>query len=190
MSPKHLLGQDSFSKLLAGPRSLRDRLLHAWAHFVVNVRKEDNLPDARVNGNIFFWQEHAVYTTLFGPTVGVKVIDFLEDQPHHPHAQAILAEIHRMREQSWPTHGPVSDEPQAQAPSPTSPQLRCEYAATDVTSVELGQLDCFDKTFDTPAAARAAFVDDGDDVLVHRFVSDWQVVDAPENPAIPQRADE
>jgi len=44
-------------------------------------------------------------------TIGVKVLDFLESEPEHPHAIEILAEMERMSEKSWPsgTEGVLSE---------------------------------------------------------------------------------
>ena len=77
----------------------------SWAglasYVSVTLRKDKNLPDGQVNGNFTFWEEDGEYITLFGPTVGLKVLDFLEAEPDHPHARAILAEMKRMEQKSW-----------------------------------------------------------------------------------------
>ena len=103
-NPKEMLGLDSVSKGLGFTpwgRGARDFFMSMAAHIVVNLRKPKHLPDGQVNGNFTFWEEDGEYITLFGPTVGVKVLDFLEAEPDHPHAQAILAEMKRMEQKSW-----------------------------------------------------------------------------------------
>lgn len=53
---------------------------------------------------------------------------------------------------------------------------KVEYAATDVTSVELGQWPDESQVRDTREAAEADFVGDGDDVLLTRQTSGWSVM--------------
>lgn len=94
---KHLTGRDRLSLQIGlKPKNFMDGLLSAWAWIVVCLRKEKNLPDGRLNGNIVFWEEDGEYGALFGPTVGVKVLDFIEAEPENPHAVEILAEMKRM----------------------------------------------------------------------------------------------
>lgn len=66
---------------------------HPWIHIKVFLPKDTNLPDGQVNGNLTFWFEKGQYITLFGPSVGVKVLDFLDAEPDNPHARAILDEM-------------------------------------------------------------------------------------------------
>lgn len=103
LDPKHLLGRDSFSiglnNRLEGQsrwENLQWRVLAARAWFLVSVRKHKNLPDGTVNGNLIFWEEDGEYIECVGPTVGEKIADFLEQEPNHPHAIAIAAEINRI----------------------------------------------------------------------------------------------
>ncbi len=77
-------------------------LLSRYARFVVYIRKDDNLPDGLVNGSIItHWEEDGEYIVMMGPTVGVKVLDFLEAEPDNVHAQAILAKMRRVKQMSW-----------------------------------------------------------------------------------------
>lgn len=93
----HLTGRDSLSRQFGLKREgLRMRLISAYSWIVVSLRKNKHLPDGRLNGNIIFWEEDGEYGALFGPTVGVKVLDFIEAEPENPHAVAIIAEMKRM----------------------------------------------------------------------------------------------
>lgn len=74
--------------------SLRSRLLFALAWVRVSIRKDDNLPDGQINGNLTFWEEDGEYIALFQPLVGMKVLDFLRDEPNNPHARAIIKQMH------------------------------------------------------------------------------------------------
>lgn len=102
---KSLFGHDDISIMLGHKPTglrIRNRYLGARAHFLVAMRKNSNLPDGMVNGNIVHWEEDGEYIALFGPTVGVKVIEFLRAEPDNPYAQAIMAEMRRMADKSWP----------------------------------------------------------------------------------------
>lgn len=75
------------------------------AYSKVILRKDANRPDGRISnaGILTHWEEDGEYIVLMGPTVGVKVLDFLKAEPDNEHAKAILAEMHRVKELSWPT---------------------------------------------------------------------------------------
>ena len=108
LRPSWLFEYDSLSKQLGKmgfpkEKNLWRKLIGAWARFQVQWQVETNLPDGTVNGIITFWEEDGEYITLFGPTVGVKVIEFLRAEPENQYAQAILAEMHRVKEMSWPS---------------------------------------------------------------------------------------
>lgn len=109
LNVKAMLGIDSFSKSLGLRREFRTNvkregllkaLQRVWyqalAHVIVNGRKDKNLPDGSINGNYVFWEEDGEYIECVGPTVGEKIADFLEQEPNHPHAVAIAAEINRI----------------------------------------------------------------------------------------------
>ena len=83
-------------------RSVWQRIQTFFTYFHVRFRKDDNLPDGLVNGSIItHWEEDGEYIVMMGPTVGVKVLDFLEAEPDNVHAQAILAEMRRVEQMSW-----------------------------------------------------------------------------------------
>jgi hypothetical protein len=87
------------------PHTLRER----WSMAKVYLSKDKNLPDALVNGNITFWGEDGEYITLMGPTVGVKVLEFLRAEPDNQYARNILNEMHRMAQKSWPDETPADE---------------------------------------------------------------------------------
>ena len=77
------------------------RVRGIWIYFWIQMRKDRHVPDGFVGGNPTWWEEDGEYIAMMGPTVGVKVLDFLEAEPDHPHAKEILAEMHRMHRLSW-----------------------------------------------------------------------------------------
>lgn len=86
-------------------RNLWHRAQGFYAYFLTGFRKETNLPDGVVaEGKIItFWEEDGEYITLFGPTVGVKVIEWLRAEPDSEYAKAVIAEMRRVAEMSWPS---------------------------------------------------------------------------------------
>lgn len=104
-NPKELFEtKGSFTRSMGlKPRNegLKMFFIRAWVHIIVNLRKDSNLPDGQVNGNLTFWEEDGEYITMMGPTVGVKVLDFLEAEPDNEHAKAILAAMHEAHSASW-----------------------------------------------------------------------------------------
>ena len=96
---KRLAGKDIFS---SGKQSLRRRLLYAKARFSATVFRDKNLPDGQINGILTHWEEDGEYLAYFQPRVGVKVLDFLEAEPEHPAAKAILAEMRACALLSFP----------------------------------------------------------------------------------------
>jgi len=109
---KHLIGRDSFTRQILGDRkeSLRTKYLHARAWITVSLKKDSNLPDGQINGNLTHWEEDGEYIALFQPRVGVKVIEFIRANPEHPAARAILDEMHACSELSWPSSEDSTDE--------------------------------------------------------------------------------
>lgn len=69
------------------------------AHVVVGLRTDSNRPDGVLNGGgvITHWEEDGEYIQLVQPSVGSLLADFLMEEPEHPHAQLIVAEIDRIR---------------------------------------------------------------------------------------------
>lgn len=96
-----LTGRDRLSKQLGFKWSI----LGAWTWIRVSLRKDTNTPDGVINSGsiITFWEEDGEYITLFGPTVGMKVLEFLKAEPEHPHAVAIMAELRNNAENGFPT---------------------------------------------------------------------------------------
>jgi len=94
-APRYLFGRDSISRTLGfGSGGLKQRVKEAVAWAKVSLEKEKNLPDGIINGIPTNWEEHGEYLMAMQPRVGAKVIEFLRAEPGHPHAQAILAEMH------------------------------------------------------------------------------------------------
>ena len=94
-SPRQLLNRDILSRQLGFKWSL----MGMWAHIVVSLRTDRNMPDGALNDGIVItvWEEDGEYIEWVGPTVGQKIADFLEAEPDHPHARAIAAEMRRVK---------------------------------------------------------------------------------------------
>lgn len=90
----------SLNRLVTKNTGVRRRVTYTVEATLRRIRRiwklDDNLPDALVGRNIFHWSEEAEYVTAFGPSVGVLILDFLEDQPDNPHAIKILEEMTTM----------------------------------------------------------------------------------------------
>lgn len=96
----------SLAHQLAGTErhtSLWSRIRGFWIYFLIQVRKDSNLPDGQIHGIITHWEENGEYIALFQPRVGVKVIEFIRDNPNNQYARAILDEMHACKELSWPS---------------------------------------------------------------------------------------
>lgn len=93
---RQMFARDSFSRRLGFKLSFWS----VWAHIVVALRTDNNLPDGALNDGIVMtvWEEDGEYIEQVGPTVGEKIADFLEAEPDHPHAIAIATEIRRVRQ--------------------------------------------------------------------------------------------
>lgn len=92
-----LLGHDGLSKQLGWqPRNLKDYWYQARAHFTINFFRSRSLPDGQINGNPVHWEEDGEYIECVGPTIGVKVAEFLENEPNNPYAVAIAEEMNRI----------------------------------------------------------------------------------------------
>lgn len=92
-------------QLGGGPekKSLWRRVQGFWIYFLVRFRKDKNLPDGQINGIITHWEEDGEYIALFQPRVGVKVLEFIKENPDNKYARAILDEMHACAELSWPS---------------------------------------------------------------------------------------
>lgn len=64
-----------------------------------SLKRDPNLPDGVLNDGavIVFWEEDGEYINLVQPSVGSLLADFLIEEPNHPHAKKILAEMDRIR---------------------------------------------------------------------------------------------
>lgn len=64
-----------------------------------SLKRDPNIPDGVLNDGsvIVFWEEDGEYINLVQPTVGSLLADFLIEEPNHPHAKKILAEMDRIR---------------------------------------------------------------------------------------------
>lgn len=76
---------------------------HVKVQWQVQMKLNDNLPDAMVNGNIFHWDEDAEYVTMFCPYVGREVLAFLNAEPDNPYARKIINAMQEVSELSWPS---------------------------------------------------------------------------------------
>lgn len=99
-----------FSKMITD-KSIQGYFIHALAYSKVALEKENNLPDGKLSsGVITFWEEDGEYIMFFGPTVGVKVLDFIKDEPDNPHAIAIVDEMIRVVNLSYPGEDSEDDD--------------------------------------------------------------------------------
>lgn len=62
------------------------------------LQRDPNTPDGTLdNGNIItYWGEMGEYLSLMQPTVGSLLVNFLKEEPEHPHAIIITKEIERL----------------------------------------------------------------------------------------------
>jgi hypothetical protein len=88
---------DNIVRLLGGLGPLGGRVRVARAM----MRAERHLPDGTLSkgGIITFWEEDGEYIQLMQPSVGALVAEFLIDNPTHPDAIRIAAEIGRIQEE-------------------------------------------------------------------------------------------
>lgn len=95
---KRGLRGSTLSTSIFGPKTIKEKFLGRVAWFWVSIKPERHLPDGVVNGGsiITFWEEDGEYITVFGPTVGMKVLEFLKSEPDNQHAKEILAEMTRV----------------------------------------------------------------------------------------------
>lgn len=64
------------------------------------LRRDPNRPDGVLDGGtiITFWEETGEYLQLVQPSVGALLADWLLAEPDNEHAQAILTELNRLRD--------------------------------------------------------------------------------------------
>jgi len=75
----------------------KNRICIAYFLFI----KEKNVPDGVLlnsGGVITEWEETGEYLQLVQPSVGALLADFLKEDPEHPHAKIITAELDRIIE--------------------------------------------------------------------------------------------
>lgn len=74
--------------------TMRDR----FSMFVYFLKRETNTPDGILDGGniITFWEETGEYLNMMQPTVGALLVNFLKEEPEHPHAKLIQAELDRI----------------------------------------------------------------------------------------------
>lgn len=75
-------------------RGLRNRV----SMFFYCLKREKNTPDGMLDGGnvITFWEETGEYLNMMQPTVGALLVNFLKEEPEHPHAKLIQAELDRI----------------------------------------------------------------------------------------------
>lgn len=94
-----------------GSKRNRNWFLTVRVAYSVLLKKDNNLPDGVVDGNITFWEEDGEYITMFCPYVGREVLKFLKEEQDNPYAQNIINAMLETQEASWPRKGKnVSDE--------------------------------------------------------------------------------
>ena len=63
------------------------------------LKRDENLPDGQVGDLVFaLWEEDGEYIQMVQPSVGKLVANFLKEEPDHPHARTITAELDKIRE--------------------------------------------------------------------------------------------
>jgi len=77
--------------------------LKVWglkAEVYVTLRTDKHLPDGVLENAaiIAYWEEDGEYLQMVQPSVGELLANFLLEDPEHPHAQKILAELTRLSE--------------------------------------------------------------------------------------------
>jgi hypothetical protein len=65
---------------------------------IFSLRKDCHIPDGVLdNGEVITqWEETGEYLQLVQPSVGALLAKFLKEDPEHPHAKAITAELERI----------------------------------------------------------------------------------------------
>lgn len=94
--------QEKVHPMFRRERTLKAYLLNFRVSYEVHWKLPNNLPDGTINGIITHWEEDGEYIAAFQPRVGMKVLEFIKDNPENPYAQAIVAEMKACVELSWP----------------------------------------------------------------------------------------
>ena len=79
-------------------RKVVDRFKSRLRIAIYSLRKECHIPDGVLDGGevITQWEETGEYLQLVQPSVGALLAKFLKEDPKHPHAKAITAELERI----------------------------------------------------------------------------------------------
>jgi len=66
--------------------------------FKYALKRETHLPDGSLNSGtvLTFWEEDGEYIQMVQPSVGALLANFLKEEPEHPHAKIIIAELGRI----------------------------------------------------------------------------------------------
>lgn len=90
MACRFLFGKSSFPM----SKGLATRL----GMFFYCLKRDRNTPDGVLDGGniITFWEETGEYLQMMQPTVGALLVNFLKEEPEHPHAKLITAELDRL----------------------------------------------------------------------------------------------
>lgn len=92
--------------------SIKSRVSMAY----YSMKRDRHQPDGVLDGGnvIVFWEETGDYLRYIQPTVGALLATFLKEEPNHPHAQRIIAEMERLhlRYQERVARGEVTGKPE------------------------------------------------------------------------------
>lgn len=81
--------------ILDGPRN---GIIKRFRMAMFALKRDPNTPDGVLDsGNVItFWEETGEYLNFMQPTVGALLVNFLKEEPEHPHAKLITAELNRL----------------------------------------------------------------------------------------------
>lgn len=87
-----LFGKNQFKRLF------NDKWYWRFIMFHYSLKRDKHTPDGVLDGGniITFWEETGEYLTMMQPTVGALLVNFLKEEPEHPHAKLITAELDRL----------------------------------------------------------------------------------------------
>lgn len=66
--------------------------------FFYSLERYKNAPDGHLDSGkiLVLWEEDGEYLQMVQPTVGALLANFLKEDPEHPHAKIIIAELDRI----------------------------------------------------------------------------------------------
>jgi len=82
-------------------KKVRREYLFLKSCISLQFKKNSDHPDAAVNGNLYHWDEDAIYAVYFQPLVGMEVLKFLQAEPDHPWAQKIMKTMEKASSESF-----------------------------------------------------------------------------------------